>query len=154
MLAGSASPPAAERIVYETRPNNCVQCVAQTLTVAADGRVTLETRGGTEPLPYRVQTSSRSWQGSPAQVSAYRAALQPYRPESGRIARDWQCELYITHYGAVVVTWRGEGGQASVDYDLGCSGERVDAMREAIERAPTLLGLHRQSDSEAWQAGG
>ena len=67
--------------------------------------------------------------------------MRPYRPQGKRFVSGRECDLYITHSASIMIEWRGGGDDASFDYDLGCSGEKVDAMRAAIEREPTLLGI-------------
>ena len=137
---GASSPTVStERIVYELRQHYCPTCLGYILTVDSDGSVALVTRRQSDRYSWKKR--ARRLRVSPAQVEAFRAALRPYRPQGKRFVSGRECDLYITHSASIMIEWRGGGDDASFDYDLGCSGEKVDAMRAAIERAPTLLGI-------------
>ena len=152
VLGGGAAMPrdvGAERIVYETRAGGCVVCSEHRLTVDSDGSVVLETRERIDP--YQWRNGSRSWRISREQYAAFRERLRPVRPNGERTARDGECDLYLTHSGAIAINWHGGGREAKLLYDLGCYGKQVDAMREAIESAPALAGAGRLLPGDEWR---
>ena len=143
LLAGcTAAPatvplPAAEAvrtIRYETGP--CLGfCPVYVLTVASDGKGTLESRSNTGA------SGTRAFTVTPPQFADFEARLAPYRPAGERrLAMGEECnDRVATDMPSVDIRWSGKGPSSHLFVYFGCNMEANAAMFKALQDAPQAI---------------
>ncbi|WP_260582122.1 hypothetical protein [Sphingopyxis sp. PET50] len=128
-------------IEWETEsPPFCGRCDSLKLVVASDGRVWTEE--GYWAGRYRDwRTTKRRFQVPPERVAAFRAQLQPYRPDGFFRLDQEVCKTFWTDSGGFRIKWREEGREDSLIFDRGCDPAERASQAEDIMRAPRLLGI-------------
>jgi hypothetical protein len=144
-LAGCAtiaSPPSEELITYETHPPPfCGKCDTIRVVAASDGRVRVE-RGHWAGLYRDWRIVRQDVRVTPEQFARFRETLAPYRPQDElRLNDQPPCKTFTPDLGEVSVSWRGRGADARMAFNRGCERETRSAMAQALQAAPSALGL-------------
>ncbi|MGZ8370444.1 MAG: hypothetical protein ACXWVH_05250 [Caulobacteraceae bacterium] len=135
-----------EMISYSAAPAPfCGRCESLDLTVSADGNLLIEL--GYWAGRYRDWRVRRARKRITAeQFKAFREILAPFRPIGARELREGSpfCETVLTDQGESSVRWVGGGPDASLKYDWGCDPERWRSLRDALRKAPKIVGVAKE----------
>lgn len=131
-----------ERIIYETFPGPfCGACERVRMTVYANGWAEIET-GRYYGRYADLRWTRRQNRITRAEFTAFAERLAPYRPESELLLdSSFNCAVFEGGRSGVRVTWRAGGGEARLNYNLGCDREARAEMVDALREAPSLLGI-------------
>jgi hypothetical protein len=116
-------------------------CPSYSLTVTPDGSGLLEPQRFTNvPGPTRFTVSA-------AQYKRFKAALLPYRPETGtekRISHGENCERFATDMPGYTLEWTRAGAKPTkLDFQSGCMDARYGKLRTTIAAVPQMLGIEK-----------
>jgi hypothetical protein len=130
----------------------CGRCDNLKLQIASDGRVWIEQ--GHWAGHYRDWRVHRSFAKiTPERVSAFRAAIDPFRPAGLRSLDGQSCKNLWSDMPGVWVSWKTGSATDELRANFGCVPEVSAEMAAALSRAPDLLqvpGL--QAPSPTWVA--
>ncbi|MFA5963201.1 MAG: hypothetical protein WC804_04200 [Sphingomonas sp.] len=132
------APPNGGLITYWTEPGFCMgACPTFHLTVNSDGKGRLRHFDGRGEL-----LGMRPIHVSRGQYEAFEMSLAPYRPVGEKIWYDAPpCKGLMSDQGQIHIQWDGQGRSDRLVFNLGCEVGDGNAMWNALDHAPQLLGL-------------
>lgn len=130
----AASVAQQESISYSVGP--CFGfCPVYSVMLSPGGTVSFEGKRHTTVLGHRTR------QAGPMAYAEVMAALAPFRPASGTVAKT-TCEVEASDGSTYQIIWTTrDGGRTVLDHGLGCRSTRNDRLNEALRRIPGSLGI-------------
>ena len=139
--AARSVPADLQSITYSTSP--CFgACPVYAVTVTRDGRGSWEGQSNVTAM------GDRAFAATPAQVAAFAAALEPYRPDGDRrMVTQEECGRFATDMDGVDIVWQRAGDRQDVlsayyGCDMEANRAMFDALRAAVRQLPVaaLIG--------------
>lgn len=156
ILTGCASvdqiPLELERIIYAPSggPFCFDNCVSETITVAADGRIWIENGRWADNAPDWRERTEEDWRtttrltrSSPEVYARLRDRLAPYKPASQVVLTQAgeNCVNFVYDQGEVRVTWVDPTGEIYRIFESGCVDDR--GLNDAVDAAFDALPVRR-----------
>lgn len=113
------------------------KCPVYRFTLRPDGR------GRFTGIAFTAATGEHEFMVTPEQASAFRQALQPYRPDTGQtrryVHRQPGCMVMATDMPGAGVIWLSGETRTSLYFNFGCEPAANREMTEALRNAPDLI---------------
>jgi hypothetical protein len=130
----------------------CGRCDSLKLQIASDGRVWIEQ--GYWAGHYRDWRTHRYLaKVTPERLTAFRTAIDPFRPAGLRELDGASCKNFWTDMPGVRVIWKTGGAADELRANFGCDPETNAGMAAALKQAPDLLEIPGlQAPAFTWAA--
>ncbi|WP_241127018.1 DUF6438 domain-containing protein [Novosphingobium terrae] len=131
----TAPPPPAEAAITISVGPCFGFCPVYSVMVSSSGTISFEGERHTAAL------GKHQREGGAASYSALAAALAPFRPSQGTVART-TCEQQITDQPHYDISWTANDGTVTkLQHDRGCRSPKNDTLNAVLQDLPDQLGI-------------